>query len=425
MEKRKEFLGFDRSMILQCILLYIGIWGSLAVNNLLFVVLAMCTVFVSVFSDIDNTYYHLFFTLPFTVIYKLSPTSTSLFAYLMIITGIVLLVRKNKLPGFSMVLIIMFIAYALIGTGNAYTTLLKMIAGLLLLYVFVTTVQPENFKNHIMSFSLGVLGSSIIGTMKLTWNTLSAYFGDIDTILFDGELSMRFSGLNYDPNYYCIGVVFAIFLCMMLIYNKQGNRLLLFGLIAALAYFGFSSYSKMFLLSFFLLGIIFIFYNFKTPKQIFVTLICVSVLAVFLYKWAISSGYLDIILMRLEGSDISTGRFDIWTECFSYLSEHPLSMFFGDGLGYQTFEPHNAYIELVLIFGLFGGSIFIITIFSLIRMIRHIEKRSLSHYAMLLLFFVMIGTLGMVTVNDLMFYGMLLFISLNIPLKRKTTIQLD
>ena len=141
MNEKKEILGFSRSMLFHCIFLYIGIWGGLLVSNYVFLVVAGCTVLVSLFSRIDTTYYHLFFLLPFSVIFKLSPESTSLFAYLMIVTGVVLLIRKRSVHAVPVVLAIMFVTYAIVGMGGNYTTVAKMVSGIILLYVFVTSVQ--------------------------------------------------------------------------------------------------------------------------------------------------------------------------------------------------------------------------------------------------------------------------------------------
>jgi len=417
MNERKEFLGFSRSMLFQCVLLYIGIWGGLLANNYVFLVVAGCTVLVSLFSKIDTTYYHLFFLLPYSVIFKLSPSSTSLFAYLMIVTGVVLLLRKRSIHAMPMVLVILFIAYAIIGMGGNYTTVAKMVSGIILLYVFVTSVAPENFKNHIMSFALGVLGSSIIGTMKDTWGRLTIYFDDIDYVYVNGVRSLRFSGLNYDPNYYSIGVIIVIFLCLRLFFKKEGNRMLLGSMIASLVVFGFISYSKMFLLSILLLSVVFMFYRMKSPKQLLTTLVSTVFIVGLFYWWAENSGYLSTILERLSGDDISTGRFEIWERYLEYIWNSPMTLLFGDGLGspyYLSHGPHNAYIELVFFLGIIGGTILVLTIANIIGCTKYVERRTFIDRALVLLFFVMIATLGIVTVNDLMFYCMLLWISMNI-----------
>lgn len=413
MDKSKEFLGFSRSMLLQCILLFIGILGGLLVSNYVFLIVAGATILVSLFCNFDYTYYHLFFTLPFTVIFKLSPTSTSIFTYVMIITGLVLLLRRRKYYSVPTIMAMLFIIYSIVGMGGNYTSVGKLVAGLFLLYIFVTTVSPANYKNHIIAYALGILGSSIIGTMKETWGRLSPYFSNLDYVYYSKERIARFSGLNYDPNYYSIGVIIVIFFLLRLLFNKQGNRLFTLGLTVALVIFGFISYSKMFLLSIAILAVCFIFYRMKNPKQLIMTLLSAIIAVMLFVFWARQTGYLDIIIGRMSG-DISTGRFDIWERCFSYIGSSPKTLLFGDGLGYQRFEPHNAYIELILIFGVLGGALLLLTICNIISLVRYVNKRNFIHYALILIFLIMIATLGIVTVNDLMFYCIFLFISMNL-----------
>lgn len=419
----KEILGFSRNMLLWCILLYIGIWGGLLVNNYVFVVIAGCTLLVSLFSKINTTYYHLFFLLPFSVIFKLSPSSTSLFAYLMIVTAIILLLRKRSIHAISGIMIILFIGYAIIGMGENYTTVAKMVAGMILLQVFVTSASPDDFKNYIFSFGLGMLGSSVIGTLKDTWSRLTIYFDDIDYIYVNGLRSIRFSGLNYDPNYYSIGVIIVVFLCLRLFFNKDGNRFLLVGLIATLVVFGLISYSKMFLLSISLLAIIFALHKTKSPKQFLTTFVSVLVIGGGFYWWANQFGYLETMLERLSGSDISTGRFDIWKEYLNYIWNSPKTLLLGDGFGspyYRSHGPHNAYIELIFFLGIIGGTIMVSTVIHILGINKLVTHRRFIDWALVLLFFVMIATLGIVTVNDLMFYCMLLWISMN--MRRKTAL---
>ncbi len=416
MNEKNELLGFNRGMLFQCILLYIGIWGGLLFNNYVFLVVAGCTLLVSLFSNIDTTYYHMFFLLPFSVIFKLSPTSTSLFAYLMIGVSIILLLRKRSVHAIPLMLVILFIGYAIIGMNNNYTTVAKMFAGMILLYVFVTSVSPKNFKNHIFSFGLGMFGSSVIGTMKDTWERLTVYFNDIDYVYVDGLKSMRFSGLNYDPNYYSIGVIIVVFLCLRLLFNKEGSKLLLGSLIMSLVIFGFISYSKMFLFSIFLMAIIFMFYKMRSPKYLLTTLIGLLLIFVVFYLWANQSGYLKKMLERLSGEDISTGRFDIWKNYLVYIFNSPTTLIFGDGLGssyYMSIGPHNAYIELIFFLGIVGGTIMVSAIICILRAKKFVAHRTFIDISLILLFFVMIAALGVLTVNDLMFYCMLLWISTN------------
>lgn len=417
MNEKKELLGFSKSMWFQCIVLYIGIWGGLLVSGYVFLLVAAYTLCIAIFGKVESLYYHLLFSIPFTVIYKLSPGSTSLFAYLMIATGIIITLRKLHIPGIVLGLFLMLSTYMIVGMGNNYTTVIKMIAGLFLLYNFVVCIKPKDFKNQIMSFSLGVLGSSLIGGMKETWDRLAIYFFDIDYVYVSGARTFRFSGLDYDPNYYAIAAIFAIFLCLRLFFNQEGNRILLAGLAIAIAFFGFISYSKMFLFAIIFLAVAFWCYRLKSSGQVVVTIIAVPIIIALFLNWADKSGYLATIQERLFGNgDISTGRFRIWKLYWSYISSSLTTLFWGDGLGaryYRFVGPHNTYIESIYFLGLLGSGLFAITISYIISCVKYVKKREFIDYILAVLFLFMIGLLGALTINNLMFYFMLLWISLN------------
>lgn len=425
--KKREFLSFDRSMLAQCLLLYIGICAGLWINKICLALVAGFTVLTAMFGKRDSVYHQLFFCLPFTMVYKLSPGTTSLFIYAMLAAGIFLIIRNFSFKKPQLFFIILFAVYICIGMGRRVTTVIKMIMALTLFLIFVKKTDSENFKNHIMSFSLGMLGSSFIGLLKGSWPRLDMYFSDMNPIYVDGERSFRFSGLYLDPNYYSISAIFAVTLCIMLFLYKKGNRVLLGTVIIALSIFGFISYSKMFLVSYLLMIVFFIMWALKSPKKIISVSVVASVGGWFLYKWMQSSSYLAVMLDRFSGEDVSTGRFGIWESYIGYIKSSPLTFLFGDGLGapyYNSVGPHNTYIESVYFIGLLGSIIFLVALISIFRARRYVFKRSIINYALILIFLGMIATLGCLTVNDLMFYCMLLWISLNMS-KERTVVNYD
>lgn len=415
--KKREFLSFNRSMLAQCILLFIGICAGLWISEYCLLFVAGITVCTAAFGKIKSAFYQLFFCLPFTMIYKLSPESTSLFVYTMLAAGVILTIKTYRFEKMPLFFIAVFGIYICFGMGSNIATVIKMIMGLMLFFIFVKKTDSEDFKNHIMSFSLGLLGSSCIGLLKGSWPRLDMYFSDMNIIYVGKEQLLRFSGLYLDPNYYSISVIVALTLCLMLFCYKKGNRALLGTMIIALSIFGFISYSKMFLLSYSIMVLFFVLWALKSPRKIIITSIAVLFGGIAVYIWMQSSGYLSVMLDRLTGGDVSTGRFDIWTSYMGYIEYSPLTFFFGDGLGapyYKGSGPHNTYIESIFFIGIIGSIIFLITLISIFRAKKNIFKRRIINYALMLIFLVMIATLGCLTINDLMFYCMLLWVSLNI-----------
>lgn len=419
LDEQKEILGFSRSMFGQCILLYLGICAGLWVHSLFLVLVAVYTLLTAVFGKTESLYYHLFFSLPFTMIYKLSPASTSLFAYVMLLSGGIMLFRMRSFGTEQLILIALFAVYVIPGMGSNVTTVLKILMLLILFYYFVQNIKPQEYKNQIMSFSLGMIGSSVIGTLKTTWPRLEAYFSDMKTIYVGAEESNRFTGLYLDPNYYSISVLLAIFLCLLLFRRKDANRGLLGVLIVALVVFGFMTYSKMYLLVFSLLVVTLLLSNIKSPKQLIITLCLLGIFGTLFYRWGESTEYFSTMTRRLESGDISTGRFELWTDYLGYIGSSPLTLLLGDGFGagYRPLGgPHNTYIESIYVLGILGSLIFIITILSIFNSKRYLEHRVLLNHALPFLFFIMIAVLGCLTMNDLILHCMLLWMGLNMDL---------
>ena len=413
MEKNNTF---SRNTIQQCLILFAGICAGLWIHRYFLVLVALYTLAVSVFGKIEDTYYHLLFCLPFTMIYKLSPAATSLFAYVMLAAGLILMIRTMKFDSIPFVLIVLFGIYAFVGAGGPTTTIIKMIMGMFLFYIFVKKIEQNDFKNQSLAFVLGMLGSSCIGTLKGSWSRLDAYFSDMNTIYIDGVSSTRFSGLYLDPNYYSISVIFAIALCVMFFTRKEGNRA--FWAIGAgvLTLCGMSSYSKMFLLALAVVVLIYIIYGLRTPKLIITTLAILICGGFAIYSWMQSSGFLDTMIRRFDSDDISTGRFEIWEKYLHHLSESPKTLLFGDGIGASYLSgsaPHNTFIEILYFVGILGGILFVLALLSLFLSKKNDNKRNLVNFALPILLFIMIMSLGCMTINDLMFYCMLMWLGLN------------
>lgn len=412
----KNFLGFSRNMFIHCILLFAGICGGLWINKYILVFVMLFTIMSAFLCKTSVTYYHLLFCLPFAMIYKLSPTSTSLFTYSMLIAGVLLIFKLKRLDEKQIFLIIIFGLYVFIGMGTNYTTVIKMVMGLLLFYIFVKQIKPSDYKNQIMAFTLGMLGSSAIGLLKGNWERLDMYYSDMNPIYIGTVRSIRFSGLYLDPNYYSISAIFALTLCLMLLFRKEGNRLLLIVSIAALSVFGFISYSKMFLLAFAIVVLMFFFNRIKSSKGKTGIVAAFIIGGGLLYNWMSTHQYIAVMMRRLIGKDISTGRFSIWKTYLKYIGNSPGTLFFGDGLGapyYNGGGPHNTFIESVYFLGLLGSIILIIVLVSIFLCNKKHFPRSTANFVLLTVFLIMIFTLGCLTVNDLMFYFMLMYISLN------------
>lgn len=423
-KENKEIFGFSRTMFLQCIVVFLGICGGLWINKYIYILTALFTILMCFTKDINNIYYNLLFSISFTVIYKLNPSSTSLFAYIMIAAGVILIARRGNFNTAQFLPMCLFSVYLIVGMGSKYTTAFKMIMGIILFYLFVRTIEVDDFKNHIMAFVLGVIGSSAVGTFRDSLPQLSAYFKSEYTLYNGADLTYRFTGLNYDPNFYSMSVVFAIVLCIILLMNKTGNRALMWTLLVSLLVFGFQSYSKMFLLAVMIVGIISIIYMMKSPKMILAALAALLTLGMGVVTWLKEIGYMDIMYNRIFEGDITTGRLDILKSYYEYLANSPFAFIFGKGIGADYLSvggAHNTYIESVYCVGILGSIIFLYMMISIFKCKKYNNKKRSLNYMLLFVFLVMISVLGCFTINELPFYCMLVWLGLNINVESRNS----
>lgn len=417
--QNKEIFGFSKTMFLQCAVLFLGLCGGLLINKYIYILTALFTIIICFTKDINNIYYHLLFCISFTVIYKLNPSSTSFFAYLMIIAGIILILRIRTFGKVQFLLILLFSLYLLFGMGTKYTMVFKMIMGLFLLYFFVSKTEKQDFKNHIMAFSLGEIGSSVVGTFRNSLPQLTAYFKTEYTLYGGSYIAHRFMGLNYDPNYYSMSVIFAIVLCLMLLLNKTGSKPFILIMIISLLMFGFRSYSKMFLLCMMVIAVVLLLYILKSPKMFFMLIIPSGIVLALIVTYLNRINYLNMMFARLFEGDISTGRVEIWGGYFEYLKNTPFAFIFGSGVGFDYLSvggPHNTYIEGVFFVGVLGMVCYLGIIVSILKNRKYNCRKKIINFMLLVVFFIMNGVLGCFTINEMPFYLMLIWVSLNICL---------
>ena len=77
--QNREIFGFSKTMFLQCVVLFLGLCGGLLFSRYIYILTALFTTIICFTKDTNNIYYHLLFSMSFTVVYKLSPSSTSFF----------------------------------------------------------------------------------------------------------------------------------------------------------------------------------------------------------------------------------------------------------------------------------------------------------------------------------------------------------
>lgn len=402
------------------LLLQIGILAvciSLSIFNKQFTYLTFAIPALTCMFDKNRYMFcQLFFLLPFTVIFKTSPESSSFFAYLMLLFSLSIIARRK----INLLVIIPVAIYLLFGLLNEPIMWIKYISGWILLAYFVNIVDEDMVKHVSLSLSTGLIISSLWGLVKFSIPQLAIYVNDTNGEYMLGERVERFSGLYYDPNYFAVIVAMALFMMLNLGASGKIYKRIAFPLATVLLYFGALSYSKMFMLAAVLVIVTQLNNVVRYSKYKTLTIIGLAVLLFLLLPKFGDSSFIANFSDRFKTRDFSSGRFELASLYLSYIFSNMDVLLVGKGLGaelYGTHGPHNTFIEALYFLGVTGSVIYAITIYKIFSQKKLINHRTPKNYVLLIIFCFMISTLGMLMMNDLMFYFMLVWYSVNIDYK--------
>lgn len=183
--------------------------------------------------------------------------------------------------------------------------------------------------------------------------------------------SFRLGGLGeLDPNTYGLYNLLAISLLgQRLLVHKQRPIIypISFVIIGVILMAGALTLSKTYFLTTIGMTMIFVIASMKNKFQFFTLTSVLLSLGFILSRLPYFISTIDKILGRFEmgrrAGDITTGRTFIYHDYLNYLQEHVRTVVVGEGMySYMNnFEirPHNTFIELVMSWGILGGTIFI------------------------------------------------------------------
>lgn len=404
-----------------------GIYLSVTHHVMAIAVLVLNLASVFFLSDLEM-FWQMLFLLPFTVIYKYSPASTSLFTYLSLFFVCKLLIKTVSFSRKFIVLLIVFAVTVLSGVGSALMSFVKILSNIFLLAYFVKVVDRKAFPSMILSVSLGEVIASFIGLRKTTWSALAVYFQSLKQEHIDGELVARFTGLYSDPNYYSIIVIICLYSLLLYMYKKEIDYKIGVPLFVALIAFGCMTYSRVFYIA--LAGVLaaILVLRFKN-KSIVSTLILAALFGVVFVYYAEKSGIINNIIYRFQADDISSGRFYLWSLYLTEIFGNMKILFFGAGLNAGLLENtgvHNFYIETVYHIGLIGALSYYGLIFYILKVrALPVFKRSIVNWGLTVVVMFMFGTLGMLFQFDFVYILMLNWIVLNTDMKKAENVKND
>lgn len=376
-----------------------GLWFILAIG-------------ITVFKERPFTYMLLLSSIPYTMVMKFSPGGVSVFTYYMLVATAIIVVRKRYIERELTIAIIVFAAVSIIGIGSSITDWIKIIAGFFLLNDFCKQHNCIDGASYSISYALGLIGSSIIGLGKESNALLSRFFSDFNTEYINGMSINRFSALYSDPNYFSVSVVIAVFILLALTINQIIDKRIGLSLSAILLFFGAKSYSKMFFIAIvFCIATLYVRKIWKS-KYFIVACIVSVIAAFFIVRFVGSSEFYAGMISRFNKGGVDNGRIELFRRYMSVIVNSPRILTIGAGLGaglVGTHGAHNTYVEFMYFLGLFGSVSYLYAL----RVAMHTksEKMKMSYETILLciVFLFMIGTLGMLKMNDLMIYYMMIF----------------
>lgn len=329
----------------------------------------------------------LFALLNVSMIYKLSPGSTSLYTYIELIAIAKYFYLGPYFDSDFLAPWLLYVIYLQVGCGTQFVSLIKVAIVPLILYYMARNLDYQNLKTLFFFYFVGVLASSLIGLCSESILHMNAYvlhkevyLGNTD----DGFISsQRFSGLWGDPNYYTIHLILSIAICAVLLCRREIKRSTFFVVYILMAAFGSMTGSKSFFLMLILVTGAFIMMLFRNGEygQWMLFLLLAILLGALVLSGEIEA--FDTVLSRLDSvasgkKDLTTGRADIWQKYLAVFLERPIKFLFGNGIkNGQTFTKavHNAYIDFLDYLGLFGTSLFLMSIHSGLAHMRETSKK--------------------------------------------------
>ena len=201
-------------------------------------------------------------------------------------------------------------------------------------------------------------------------------YGYSVTLLFSGVFRLGYGidetrmSVGFNPNYLAYICICCISGLVYIVYKKRQNLFdTLF--IAMLSVFGLLTMSKKFVLCLLIMFVLFFLcwegFEIKGKIKSLLLTIAIIIPVVFIMQRVFPTAY-DALILRFGESDMSTGRNDIFAYYTEMLLSDPNLLMFGVGLqGYETklltnynlSIPHNAFQELLVMWGIPGFIAFV------------------------------------------------------------------
>lgn len=391
LEKRQTTSRLDKIAIFFYLLSFIGITASYLLNNdYIRIITIIINLLFLLVTDVGHSLAHIAFLTSYATIFKIKIGTPSCVSYFMVIFLIKCILKRHKIRINDLIIWLLFLIYTIlitINSGYEMDFIQFHINLLLFLLVYSNLEVYSNCWIINFSFVFGVLTASI--SAKILFNLPSMQMIWKEAYVYGVR---RFSGLEYDPNFYSVILLVAISICLIFVIREKSW---FYGFSAVvLTGIGFSTLSKMFLIG---LLIILLFTLIDIRKQlsliryIGVIFLIVAIGVIILYKIE-TDGFernknLSIVLDRISKSssidDLFTTRIQKQLTYLKLISSNIKVLLFGYGFNSNNiflqginYSAHNTYLQITFYTGIIG---LFILISYFVSIFNSLKRRMLSY----------------------------------------------
>lgn len=407
-------------IILMSMMLILRAFVADKILTLLFFALLL---FLIIFDKFRYKVIYLCYFLPWTMFIKINPKSFSLFSVVDLIFVLIFILHQykngkllNKKCISLLIIFGLFVSFVTLINGNInIISLGGWLLHMLTIYIFAVNVNTEQDKKDIIySLLCGTIAAGltfVFATINSTFMNYLLKYTEISTVLVNGRIFYRCSGLDYDPNYY--SVLCLIFSWSAIIINSK-KRFFVSVLSILCLLIGLLSLSKMYLITVIISIFLYVLLTERNTKK-FKTITFLLILLLAFYR-LFGDVVINIFQTRLKNvnnmNDFTTGRSDIWKLYINYLIANPIIILFGNGMNGNTLlghAAHNSFITGIYKFGILGLVLMIGYYKSVFNLIKNSNKPKILYFIPLFLFLISFISLDTITYD---FAPYLFFVSM-------------
>lgn len=400
-----------------CILL------GVVATSYLTIIPVLLFLYVLFFLEIDTAMVLLFALMPFANVFKLTPSSTSLFTICeLILVGYLAIKRGIKKPLFCTVLVMAAYYCAFSVQNLQIITILKAVIMFFLVYDYCQVANKEDVVLISRLLAISMIVMLLLSLNGKYFSSVVPYLNDLDYLIDTtghATTTIRSSGFLGDPNY-CAAMILMTqaLLCVLYYYKSMGNEFWV--CTCFLVPLGLFTYSKSYILCISVLCVM-LFLFVLLPKHR--GWAAVALIAMTTVVYLIMQGKIPLvqtILERFSQGSLLTGRSQLNDDYLTYIFSDTRSLFLGSGITTERFygasnNVHNIYIELLFKLGILGTVLYIVTLLSAFG-VRYIYKNivylPVINWLPLLFFLVVFAFLAGVTNYALPFYFCIIYFGL-------------